>query len=210
MKKQIIAGMAAAMVCVGAVGGTFAYLTQTTGEVRNTFTVGNNVQISLDETDVDELGVAVPEAGKVTANEYKLIPGHEYTKDPTVHVDADSETCYVFIKVDNGIAAIESDAEGYVNIAEQIARNGWTALPNKSGYYYKTDAVSPEGADVDIDVFGQFAINKDAYIDAEKAPMDPLNLAQYTDATITITACAVQADGFDSALEASVALPEDF
>lgn len=209
MKKQIIAGMAAAMVCVGAVGGTFAYLTQTTGEVRNTFTVGNNVQISLDESKVTELGELDGE-DRVYTNTYKLIPNHEYVKDPTVHVDADSETCYVFIKVDNGIAAIESDAEGYVNIAEQIANNDWIALPDKPGYYYKADAVNPEGADVDIDVFDQFAINEDAYIDAAEDPMNPLNLAQYTDDTITITACAVQADGFETALEASVALPEGF
>lgn len=61
--------------------------------VVNSFTVGN-VHIKLDEAVVDEAGVATgtrTEAG----NEYHLLPGHEYTKDPTVRVQANSEDCYV-------------------------------------------------------------------------------------------------------------------
>lgn len=211
MKKQVIAGIAAAMVCVGAVGGTFAYLTQTSAVVTNTFTVGNNVQISLDEAKVDELGEEIPGEKRVTENKYKLIPGHPYTKDPMVHIGKDSETCYVFIKVENGIEAIESEREGYTSIAEQITKNGWIAVKDHPGYYYKANKVDPDGEeDVKYSVFDDFEIDQDAYINEDENPMQELNLAGYTDKNITITACAVQADGFDSALEAVDAWPEEF
>lgn len=77
---------------------TFALLTFQTEELVNTFTVGQ-VNLQLDETDVDETGTPIPNANRVTGNEYKLIPGKEYTKDPTMTVLAGSETSYVRILV---------------------------------------------------------------------------------------------------------------
>lgn len=244
MKKQIIAGMAAAMVCVGAVGGTFAYLTQTTETVNNTFTVGNNVQISLDEARVTELGVpavedeitgeisevgSVKDADKVLANTYKLMPNHEYVKNPTVHVDDESEKCYVFIHVNNPISAIEAEAgtkmedgNDYVQIAQQITNHGWVPVTGDgyAGYYYKADPIDPtvepaegEELDLDLEVFDNFMITKDAYIDkSETAEKNDMNLNEYLNKQITITACAVQADGFESATDVITAnaLPEGF
>lgn len=216
MKKQIIAGLAAAMVCVGAVGGTFAYLTQQTGPVTNTFTVGNNVKISLDESTVTQLGVVDGDA-RTNSNIYKLMPDHEYVKDPTVHIPADSESCYVFIHVDNGIEDIEApagtimaDNEEYVTIADQITNNSWIAVPGKDDYYYKKNAVTPAGTQVDLVVFGEFMINEEAYIDENETPKNTLNLSKYNGASITITACAVQADGFANATDAVAAWPNDF
>ena len=77
---------------------TFALLTFETEELHNTFTVGQ-VALKLDETDVDETGTPIPNADRVTGNEYKLIPGKEYTKDPTMTVLAGSEASYVRILV---------------------------------------------------------------------------------------------------------------
>ena len=77
---------------------TFALLTFETDELVNTFTVGQ-VNLKLDETDVDETGTPIPNANRVTGNEYKLIPGKEYTKDPTMTVLAGSEASYVRILV---------------------------------------------------------------------------------------------------------------
>ena len=87
-----------ALVCVIAVAsasvlGTLAYLTDT-DEVVNTFTVGQ-VGLSLDETDVDEKGQPIEGADRVKSNEYHLLPGLTYVKDPTVTVDANSEEAYV-------------------------------------------------------------------------------------------------------------------
>ena len=77
---------------------TFALLTFETDTLVNTFTVGQ-VSLKLDETDVDETGTPIPNANRVTGNEYKLIPGKEYVKDPTMTVLAGSEASYVRILV---------------------------------------------------------------------------------------------------------------
>ncbi|NLC39815.1 MAG: hypothetical protein GX763_02735, partial [Clostridiaceae bacterium] len=71
--------------------------------------VVGKVNIELDEVLVDsagqpgklnansefELVVDVKDADRVQANEYKLLPNHEYVKDPTVTVLQDSEESYV-------------------------------------------------------------------------------------------------------------------
>jgi predicted ribosomally synthesized peptide with SipW-like signal peptide len=96
--KQIIALVViVALLMAGSVLVTMAYLTSQ-DTVTNTFTVGK-VSITLDETDVDEYGVAIENAERVKENEYKLIPGHTYVKDPTVHVEAGSEQSYLRMMV---------------------------------------------------------------------------------------------------------------
>lgn len=91
--KKILAVLCVAALAVVSVLGTLAYLTSQ-DSVTNTFTVGE-VQIKLDETAVDEYGKSVDGAGRVKDNEYKLIPGSTYVKDPTVTVLAGSEESYV-------------------------------------------------------------------------------------------------------------------
>ena len=76
----------------------FPLLTFETDTLVNTFTVGQ-VSLKLDETDVDETGTPIPNANRVTGNEYKLIPGKEYVKDPTMTVLSGSEASYVRILV---------------------------------------------------------------------------------------------------------------
>ena len=104
-KKVLALVLCAALLVAGSVAATLAYLTSKTEVVTNTFTVGS-LSITLDEAKVTEYGVAVPGENRVMANAYKLIPGHNYLKDPTVHVAKGSEECYVFVKVENGIAAL--------------------------------------------------------------------------------------------------------
>lgn len=106
MKKRTVAlVLAIVLVFAVAVGGTVAYLTST-ANVKNTFTVGS-VNIKLDEAKVTPDGKAVTPAERVTANDYKLMPGHVYTKDPTVTVLNGSEESYVRMKVTfNNAAAI--------------------------------------------------------------------------------------------------------
>ncbi len=70
-----------------------AFLTDTKNVV-NTFSVGN-VHIKLDEAKVDTAGVAQGTDRTETGNDFHLLPGHEYTKDPTVTVLGTSEDCYV-------------------------------------------------------------------------------------------------------------------
>lgn len=93
-KKVLALGSGAVLLVSASVMGTMAFLTFKTDVVTNTFTVGK-VKIDLDEAKVNEYGTIVEGKDRVKANEYKLIPGHTYVKDPTVTVDANSEKSYV-------------------------------------------------------------------------------------------------------------------
>ncbi len=94
--KALLLTLCAVLLIAASVLGTMAYLTSS-AEVKNTFTIGK-VEIKLDEAKVDELGNVVSD-NRVQANEYKLMPGTTYTKDPTVTVKAGSEESYVRMKV---------------------------------------------------------------------------------------------------------------
>lgn len=94
-RKILVSLAALALVVAISIGGTLAYLTSKTDTVTNTFTIGK-VTITLDETKVTPDGVKDATSTKrVTENSYKLMPGHEYMKDPAVTIKADSEPAYV-------------------------------------------------------------------------------------------------------------------
>lgn len=100
-KTLLILGCMLVLLGVGTIG-VLAYFTDVDA-VTNTFTVGN-VDIELDEADVKPDGTYEKEHDdRVKANEYHLIPGHTYIKDPTVTVKAGSEDAYVrmLVKVEN-------------------------------------------------------------------------------------------------------------
>lgn len=107
-KTKVLLTLACAVLLVAAsVMGTMAYLTST-DKVENTFTVGN-VAITLDEAKVNANGQPIDKnekvveelanAERVDSNSYKLLPGHTYTKDPTVTVLEGSEESYVRLLV---------------------------------------------------------------------------------------------------------------
>jgi predicted ribosomally synthesized peptide with SipW-like signal peptide len=177
-KKVFLTVLCAAALVVASVLGTMAFLTSK-DQVNNTFTVGK-VAITLDEANVTDMGAPVADADRVKANTYKLIPGHEYTKDPTIHVAADSEDSWIFVKVENGLSAIEADT----TIADQIKANGWTALEGAAGVYYKNYTSST--AATDLAVFGAFKIKDDA------------DVSTYSNAKIDVYGYAIQKDGFDT------------
>lgn len=100
--KALLMSLCAVLLVAASVLGTMAYLTDRK-DVNNTFTVGN-VAIKLDEAKVDENGTQVVDkdgnpVARVTENEYKLLPGHTYVKDPTVTVLTPSVASYVRMKV---------------------------------------------------------------------------------------------------------------
>lgn len=181
-RKALLLALCAVLLVGATVMGTMAYLTSTQ-TVTNTFTVGK-VAITLDEAKVDTNGTPDVDAARVTTNEYKLIPGHTYIKDPTIHVASDSEDCWLFVKVENGIAAIENTAS---TIAAQMKANGWTPVAEGSNVYCR--AATNKAGD-DVVVFGSFKVADDA------------NVASYAGENIVVTAYAIQADGFDTAAAA--------
>lgn len=85
MKKKTLAlFLALTLVLVGVIGGTVAWLTDTTESVVNTFT-DSDIDITLEET---------------TGEDYKMVPGYTISKDPQVTVETSSEKCYLFVKLE--------------------------------------------------------------------------------------------------------------
>lgn len=188
-KKVFLTVLCAAALVVASVLGTMAFLTSK-DTVTNTFTVGK-VNITLDEALVNDAGqpinndtdknvVDLDKAPRVKTNDYKLIPGHTYTKDPTIHVKANSEDSWIFVKVENGLSAIEAET----TIANQIIDNGWTALEGQTGVYYKEYTSNDEVEK--LKVFGQFELTDNA------------DVTNYGAAQIKVTGYAIQKDGFET------------
>ncbi|MGN0763574.1 MAG: SipW-dependent-type signal peptide-containing protein [Aristaeellaceae bacterium] len=189
-KVLLLACSAVLLVCLS-VGATLAYLTSN-AKVVNTFSVGN-VTITMDEAKTNSDGTLDTTAtGRVQANTYHLLPGHSYLKDPTIHVDANSEKCWLFVKVSNGIAPIEASTN---NIAAQMAAHGWKLLAGSTEVYCRDSASEPGD---NVAVFDSFTINGTA------------DVSTYTSAQIIIQAYAVQADGFDTAAAAWAAAPSQW
>lgn len=204
-KILLMAACAVLLVCIS-VGATVAYLTDTKS-VTNTFTVGK-VAITLDEAKVDMYGDAVTPAARTDENTYKLIPGHKYTKDPTVHFAAGSEASYLFVKVENDIADIEDVypyAEGKSGtIAQQIVANEWILLSGYTNIYYKKVEANTTTNNEDYPVFAGFKVKDDADVEAF-APIvsiGPNGKNVDVPMKVTVTAYAIQADGFKTAAAA--------
>lgn len=197
MKKSKVLALTlcAALLVATTVLGTMAYLTSQ-ASVTNTFTVGQ-VVITMDEAKVETDGTPIAGADRVTANVYHLIPGKSYTKDPTIHVDAKSEDCYLFVKVENGIAAYEAAtvSGAYTSIAEQVAANGWTALTSGGNVFYKEYDKDAQPVVRDYPVFAEFKVDGNAN---NVLGWDTIA----TNAKITVTGYAVQAEGFADAATA--------
>ena len=206
MKKKTLALLLALVLVFGAaVGGTIAYLTSN-DSVTNTFTVGK-VEITLDEAKVDEYGVAVTPAARVEKNTYKLIPGHTYTKDPTVTVVKGSEKSYVkmtvtFSNARELDAIFAPDGANLTRIFNGYDATNWIAKGNTEDtvkntrtyeFWYKETVGAPT-ADVALD----------ALFDSITVPGTITNeqLETIKDMTITVNAYAIQADGFTAAADA--------
>lgn len=168
MKKNRILMVICLMlvVSIASIGGTIAWLTDSTGTVKNTFTA-SDVDIDLTET-------------KPENNTAKMVPGATIEKDPTVKVLADSEACWVFVKIEK---STDKAFDSYMTF--EIA-DGWTALPNVDGVYYR--AVS------DTDTEQTFAVLKDNKVTVKdtvtKAMMDEVN--ENNKPTLSFTAYAIQ------------------
>lgn len=160
MKKKILMALTitlcAVMLVVGSVAGTMAYL-RATAEVVNTFTYGK-VGITMDETLIGEDGLKPSLANqRATGNRYKLMPGTTYVKDPVIHIGAESEDMYLFIKVDNGIAGLATDGTivdengvPYKTIQQQLLENGWKVYKNEASKEYTTTTNTTTNAGVVI------------------------------------------------------------
>ena len=201
--KPLLTLCCALLLIAAGVFGTLAYLTGT-DTVNNTFTVGN-VKITLDEAKVTTDGAPVEGADRVKANEYHLLPGHTYTKDPTVTVKANSEACWLFVLMDmvrfhptamnNWDGPVLDEDAGQEYLLQKLTDPKYCVYDETANtltfiYYYNTTVSAP---DTDVKLPTVF--------DAISVPDDVTNdqLATLENFQITAVAEAIQADGFANA-----------
>lgn len=171
MKKKVLSIVAVVLVLCCAIGGTLAWLTDKTASVKNTFTVGD-INIELTET---------------TTN-YKMVPGNTISKDPKVTVKANSEACWLFVKVEK--------SANFDSFMTYDMADGWTELPSVTGVYYREVAATTAATDFSV-LKGDSVSVKDTVTKAD------LNaLTQNTFLTLTFTAYAVQKDNVADAATA--------
>lgn len=169
MKKRTIALLLALVLVIGCVvGGTIAWLTDKTEEVKNTFSP-STIEIELEEN-----------AGEPTENvnerEFDMVPGYTITKDPKVTVKAVSEACLLFVQID--------ESDNFDSFMEYTIDTAWTAVPGFDDVYYC------EVADTDADqVFEVLANNVVTVKDTVTTEM--MN-EEFTQPTLTFTAYAHQ------------------
>lgn len=171
MKKKLTTVLAIVLVVALSVAGTYAYLTDKTGPVVNTFTVGN-VNIDLTES---------------TGGFYKMVPGTTINKDPMVTVKANSEDCWLFVKVEK---SANFDSFLTCNMAE-----GWTALDGVNGVFYRQVAASGTAQNFDVLANNTVTVKPDV----TKDMMDAIDNGTAAKPTLTFTAYACQGAGFASA-----------
>lgn len=203
---------AALLVCV-TVGATVAYLTSTE-TVTNTFTVGkvaitlDEAAIKQDETTKNWVEDETADPKRVTGNQYKLLPGITYAKDPTVTVKAGSEEAYVRVLVTvsekNDLDALfkkyESKPLKLADVVLNISTD-WTLVDQTKDdtadtrtyelrYKSTVDASKSKDDIVLDDVFEQIKV-PDYFTNADIAAISGLK--------IEVVAQAIQADGFTTA-----------
>ena len=123
--RAFVALLALVLVIGCVAGGTVAWLVAKTDPVVNTFTYGD-IKIELAET---------------TGPNYKIVPGVDISKDPKVTVKANSEACWLFVKVEKTGTFVD----GKVTYA--IA-DDWTKLTGVDSvdnvYYREVGAVTAD------------------------------------------------------------------
>ena len=115
--------LAAVLILGGAIGGTMAWLIDDTEAVANVFT-DSDIEITLNENK----GNSIP--NNPNEREFKMIPGHTITKDPKVTVEAGSEDCFLFVK-------IEKSTNYDTYLADYAIVQGWNELNGHEGVYYR-------------------------------------------------------------------------
>ena len=174
MKKVLLLVLCAALLVGATIAGTVAYLTAT-AKVENTFTVGH-VAIDLQERKMD------PESGKLDADgglvdtieKIKIVPGRTIEKQPVVIVEAGSEDCWLFVKIEGELLT-----GGSFKVNKDWAPVG-EEYPN--WYVYTANA-------------GKATVNADGYQVFDSFTFQNLTneqVAALKDGNIVVTAYAVQ------------------
>lgn len=169
--KALVALLALVLVIGCSLGGTLAWFADETNAVTNTFTVGN-IKITLTEEHMNEQGYT-----------YKIFPGATIAKNPTVTVKANSEDCWLFVKLTEG---------NWCNQVTYTPADGWTELQGEDGVYYQEVTASNIDQPFGVLKGDTLTVNEDL----TKADIEQMK--NQGNPTLTITAYAVQKEGVDT------------
>lgn len=203
--KALLLTLCAVLLVAASVLGTMAYLTSQ-DEVTNTFTVGK-VSIKLDEAKVTMDGKPVEGADRVQTNDYKLLPGHTYNKDPMVTVLSGSEASYIkmtvtFSKAKELDAIFAPKGAELTDIFKDYDKDTWlykgvtndTTNNTRTYEFWYKEAVGAPTVDVALAPLFKSIVVPDFINGDQLATIDKM--------TITVNAYAIQADGFADATAA--------
>lgn len=120
LRRVVLTASLLVLVAALSIGGTIAWLTADTTPVVNTFTA-SDINIELTETEGGE------------DHEFKMVPGKEIAKDPKVTVKADSEACWLFVKVEasdnfDDFLGTYSTANGWNELTSAASSDGLTKV----------------------------------------------------------------------------------
>ena len=182
--KVALMSFAICLMVFSVIGGSLAWLMTSTDPIVNVFTYGD-IRITLTETKGEELS---------DGRYFKMTPGKVIEKDPKISVLADSEDCWLFVKID------ESSDKALSDYIEYAIADGWTALQEAPGVYFRAVDSSSEAQ--------TFSVLKDDKVTVKGSVT--LEMLQALDSSnypkMTFTGYAVQRDmsidAIDSAAEA--------
>lgn len=193
--KKVLAIVLAVVLIVGAtIGATLAWLTAQTEKVTNTFTSAklfaepeNDFTLWEHEaTDEDKDGAyELNNQKEVTSNTYKILPGVDIPKDPTVDVVELQECGYLYITV-----ATNSLPTG---VTYSIDSNEWEVLSGYSGVWvYKGSQAVNNVISASVNAKKSFTVNiltdKEVLVADDYTPVA-------NPGTLTFNAYMVQATG---------------
>ena len=195
LNKKIIAMLSVfimlALVVIGrSVSGTVAWLVSQSESTVSTFTLGD-INITLAESDFGSQPI-------------KIIPGIDIKKDPKVTVMANSEACWLFVKVEESNWPDCKEANGTRKVSYSV-NNGWSALEGTSGVYFRE--VSAEDAQKGMDYIvlaGSENCPSGVIKVSQELTKEEINsISSYgNQPSLTFTAYAVQRAGIDTAAAA--------
>ena len=189
ISTKTFAILLAVMLVIGCMaGGTIAWLIDSK-TVTNTFTYGD-INIKLFEHGYDEATNTLTTIPVDKVDNYKIIPGVDLPKDPTVTVKADSEACWLFVKVEE-TGAFVTDKVTYA-----IDSSVWTALDGVPGVYYK-ELDAKTAADTDYNILADKKVKV-----ANTLTKADINALTANQATLTFKAYAIQKAGFATPADA--------
>ena len=195
-----------ALVAVVSIGGTLAWLTDSSEEVVNTFAT-SGIDIKLTESDYDKTSgeFIQNDVENHSETDYQLIPGKAYPKDPTVTVDCDTTNVdiYLFVKFD-AVNNVGEDASTYLTY-EHIweTDSNWKKLDGVEGVnnvWYREV--------LDSETSAEYSLIKDETVTVKSNLVKTGETAENTvemptdKLTMKYTAYAVQKEGSANAAEA--------